>query len=114
MALVEDRVVYIKDDIRQTWKLNMLVNSLISSQYLYNIQQCYTNNSLSVCWNIVLQKKRMRRKADWSKAGGPIDILKACQEITAGRGGHLLFILQMCNKTIVMIEAFFCPHDLYL
>lgn len=33
----------------------------------------------------VLQKKRMRRKADWSHAGGPIDILKACQEITSGR-----------------------------
>ncbi|XP_054869649.1 guanine nucleotide-binding protein-like 1 [Amphiprion ocellaris] len=32
----------------------------------------------------VLQKKRMRRKADWSHAGGPIDIFKACQEITSG------------------------------
>ncbi len=31
----------------------------------------------------------MRRKAGWNQAGGPIDILKACQEITAGRGGCL-------------------------
>ncbi|MEQ2201938.1 hypothetical protein XENOCAPTIV_020962, partial [Xenoophorus captivus] len=33
----------------------------------------------------VLQKKRMRKKADWSRAGGLIDIFKACQEITAGK-----------------------------
>lgn len=45
--------------------------------------------SLPVCWLVVLQKKRMRRKADWGHAGGPLDILKACQEITAGRGGCL-------------------------
>lgn len=50
--------------------------------------------NLCCMWNpylvlvIVLQKKRMRRKGDWSKAGGPVDILKACQEITAGRGGR--------------------------
>ncbi|XP_058504864.1 guanine nucleotide-binding protein-like 1 isoform X1 [Solea solea] len=36
-------------------------------------------------YSTVLQKKRMRRKADWSNAGGPLDILKACREITAGR-----------------------------
>ncbi|XP_029308061.1 guanine nucleotide-binding protein-like 1 isoform X1 [Cottoperca gobio] len=36
-------------------------------------------------YSTVLQKKRMRRKADWSHSGGPLDILKACQEITAGR-----------------------------
>ncbi|XP_061803691.1 guanine nucleotide-binding protein-like 1 [Nerophis lumbriciformis] len=36
-------------------------------------------------YSTVLQKKRMRRKADWSYAGGPTEILKACQEITAGR-----------------------------
>ncbi|TNN81647.1 Guanine nucleotide-binding protein-like 1 [Liparis tanakae] len=36
-------------------------------------------------YSTVLQKKRMRKKADWSHAGGPLDILKACQEITAGR-----------------------------
>lgn len=34
----------------------------------------------------VLQKKRMRSKATWGKAGGPLDIMKACQEITTGRG----------------------------
>ncbi|KAK7887034.1 hypothetical protein WMY93_026655 [Mugilogobius chulae] len=33
----------------------------------------------------VLQKKRMRKKANWSHAGGPLDILKACQDITAGK-----------------------------
>ncbi|TNN02785.1 hypothetical protein fugu_010272 [Takifugu bimaculatus] len=32
-----------------------------------------------------LQKKRIRRKAGWGKAGGPLDIMKACQEITAGK-----------------------------
>ncbi|XP_068426723.1 guanine nucleotide-binding protein-like 1 [Clinocottus analis] len=36
-------------------------------------------------YSTVLQKKRMRKKADWSHAGGPIDILKACRDITAGR-----------------------------
>lgn len=41
---------------------------------------------LSACWSAVLQKKRMRKKANWSVAGGLADILKACQEITAGRG----------------------------
>lgn len=34
----------------------------------------------------VLQKKRMRRKGGWGQAGGPIHILRACQEITAGKG----------------------------
>lgn len=34
----------------------------------------------------VIQKKRIRSKAGWGKAGGPLDIMKACQEITAGRG----------------------------
>lgn len=33
----------------------------------------------------VLQKKRMRSKACWGKAGGPLDIMKACQELTSGR-----------------------------
>ncbi|CAF97816.1 unnamed protein product, partial [Tetraodon nigroviridis] len=33
----------------------------------------------------VLQKRRIRSKAGWGKAGGPLDIMKACQEITAGR-----------------------------
>lgn len=59
--------------------------------------RCRKNSYLSLClsiclsvsWFIVLQKKRMRRAADWSHAGGPIEILKACQEITAGRGEHL-------------------------
>uniref|UniRef100_W5L9P5 Guanine nucleotide-binding protein-like 1 n=1 Tax=Astyanax mexicanus TaxID=7994 RepID=W5L9P5_ASTMX len=32
-----------------------------------------------------LQKKRMRRKCGWSQAGGPIHIMRACQEITAGK-----------------------------
>lgn len=44
---------------------------------------------LSLCGLAVLQKKRMRRTAGWSQAGGPTEILKACQEITAGRGGPL-------------------------
>lgn len=34
----------------------------------------------------VLQKRRMRRKGGWGQAGGPIQILRACQEITAGKG----------------------------
>lgn len=40
----------------------------------------------TICWLSGLQKKRMRRKAGWGKAGGPLDIMKACQEITAGKG----------------------------
>ncbi|XP_020504762.2 guanine nucleotide-binding protein-like 1 [Labrus bergylta] len=45
---------------------------------------CFTSHP-GQPYSTVLQKKRMRRKADWNYAGGPIDILKACQEITAGR-----------------------------
>lgn len=37
----------------------------------------------------------MRRKADWSHAGGPLEIFKACQDITAGKG-RPLFALE-CN-----------------
>ncbi|XP_061675716.1 guanine nucleotide-binding protein-like 1 isoform X2 [Syngnathoides biaculeatus] len=45
---------------------------------------CFTSHR-GQAYSTVLQKKRMRRKADWSHAGGPTEILKACQEITAGR-----------------------------
>ncbi|KAM6995417.1 guanine nucleotide-binding protein-like 1 [Tautogolabrus adspersus] len=45
---------------------------------------CFTSHP-GQPYSTVLQKKRMKRKADWNYAGGPIDILKACQEITAGR-----------------------------
>lgn len=40
----------------------------------------------SSCLAAVFQKRRMRRKGGWGQAGGPIHILRACQEITAGKG----------------------------
>ncbi|XP_069551695.1 guanine nucleotide-binding protein-like 1 [Brachyistius frenatus] len=45
---------------------------------------CFTSHP-GLPYSTVLQKKRMRKKADWSHAGGPTDILKACQEISSGR-----------------------------
>ncbi|XP_061770820.1 guanine nucleotide-binding protein-like 1 [Nerophis ophidion] len=45
---------------------------------------CFTSHR-GQAYSTVLQKRRMRRKADWSQAGGPTEILKACQDITAGR-----------------------------
>uniref|UniRef100_A0A1A7Y148 Guanine nucleotide-binding protein-like 1 n=1 Tax=Iconisemion striatum TaxID=60296 RepID=A0A1A7Y148_9TELE len=45
---------------------------------------CFTSHP-GASYSTVLQKKRMRRKADWSHAGGLKDIFKACQDITAGR-----------------------------
>ncbi|KAI2655317.1 Guanine nucleotide-binding protein-like 1 [Labeo rohita] len=36
-------------------------------------------------YSTLLQKKRMRKKVGWNQAGGPIHIMRACQEITAGR-----------------------------
>ncbi|KAM4600794.1 guanine nucleotide-binding protein-like 1 [Polymixia lowei] len=44
---------------------------------------CFTSHP-GQPYSTVLQKKRMR-KSGWGQAGGPIDIMKACQEITAGR-----------------------------
>ncbi|KAL2084021.1 hypothetical protein ACEWY4_019539 [Coilia grayii] len=45
---------------------------------------CFTSHPGEV-YSTVLQKKRMKRKGHWGRAGGPIHIMKACQEITAGR-----------------------------
>lgn len=65
---------------------------------IYNLLKCNITSTtwetfvalrLSIWWLSVLQKKKMRRNAGWSKAGGPLDIMKACQEITAGRGTAL-------------------------
>ncbi|XP_034030342.1 guanine nucleotide-binding protein-like 1 [Thalassophryne amazonica] len=56
----------------------------ITSQFPNLEIVCFTSHP-GQPYNTVLQKKRLRRKADWSHAGGPIDILKACQEITAGK-----------------------------
>uniref|UniRef100_A0A667Z068 Guanine nucleotide-binding protein-like 1 n=1 Tax=Myripristis murdjan TaxID=586833 RepID=A0A667Z068_9TELE len=56
----------------------------LASQFPHLLTVCFTSHP-GQPYSTVLQKKRMRRKAGWSQAGGPIDILKACQEITAGR-----------------------------
>ncbi|XP_030639955.1 guanine nucleotide-binding protein-like 1 [Chanos chanos] len=45
---------------------------------------CFTSHP-GQPYSTILQKKRMRRKVGWNKAGGPIHIMRACQEITAGR-----------------------------
>ncbi|KAA0703185.1 Guanine nucleotide-binding protein-like 1 GTP-binding protein HSR1 [Triplophysa tibetana] len=45
---------------------------------------CFTSHP-GQPYSTILQKKRMRKNAGWSKAGGPIHIMRACQEITAGR-----------------------------
>lgn len=47
----------------------------------------------------------MKRKADWSHSGGLVEIFKACQEITAGKGGRtsscaLIFIFITLAFTI--------------
>ncbi|XP_019948555.1 guanine nucleotide-binding protein-like 1 [Paralichthys olivaceus] len=56
----------------------------MTSQFPHLQIVCFTSHP-GQPYSTVLQKKRMRRKADWSHGGGPTDILKACQEITAGR-----------------------------
>ncbi|KAJ8287768.1 hypothetical protein COCON_G00004270 [Conger conger] len=45
---------------------------------------CFTSHP-GQPYSTLLQKKRMRRKVGWHGAGGPIHILRACQEITGGR-----------------------------
>lgn len=45
---------------------------------------CFTSHP-GQPYSTVLQKKRMKRKGHWGKAGGPIHIMRACQEITAGQ-----------------------------
>nr|XP_055067193.1 guanine nucleotide-binding protein-like 1 [Misgurnus anguillicaudatus] len=45
---------------------------------------CFTSHP-GQTYSTVLQKRRMRKKAGWSLAGGPIHIMRACQEITAGK-----------------------------
>uniref|UniRef100_A0A3Q3WYX8 Guanine nucleotide-binding protein-like 1 n=1 Tax=Mola mola TaxID=94237 RepID=A0A3Q3WYX8_MOLML len=56
----------------------------MTSQFPHLQIVCFTSHP-GQPYSTVLQKKRMRRNAGWSKAGGPLDIMKACQEITAGR-----------------------------
>ncbi|KAM9310230.1 LOW QUALITY PROTEIN: guanine nucleotide-binding protein-like 1 [Pholidichthys leucotaenia] len=56
----------------------------MASQFPHLHMVCFTSHP-GQPYSTVLQKKRMRRKADWSHAGGPLDILKACQEITSGK-----------------------------
>ncbi|XP_032374571.1 guanine nucleotide-binding protein-like 1 [Etheostoma spectabile] len=56
----------------------------MTSQFPHLQIVCFTSHP-GQPYSTVLQKKRMRKKADWSHAGGPLDILKACQEITAGK-----------------------------
>uniref|UniRef100_A0A8C6UU48 Guanine nucleotide-binding protein-like 1 n=1 Tax=Neogobius melanostomus TaxID=47308 RepID=A0A8C6UU48_9GOBI len=60
----------------------------LTSQFPHVEIVCFTSHPgqpYSTGEDSVLQKKRMRTKASWSHAGGPLDILRACQEITAGK-----------------------------
>ncbi|XP_051999415.1 guanine nucleotide-binding protein-like 1 [Xyrauchen texanus] len=45
---------------------------------------CFTSHP-GQTYSTVLQKRRMRKKAGNNQAGGPIHIMRACQEITAGK-----------------------------
>ncbi|XP_026854934.2 guanine nucleotide-binding protein-like 1 isoform X1 [Electrophorus electricus] len=45
---------------------------------------CFTSHP-GQPYSTLLQKRRMRKKSGWSRAGGPIHIMRACQEITAGK-----------------------------
>ncbi|KAM9487831.1 guanine nucleotide-binding protein-like 1 [Clarias gariepinus] len=45
---------------------------------------CFTSHP-GQPYNSLFQKRRMRRKNGWGQAGGPIHIMRACQEITAGK-----------------------------
>ncbi|XP_018587503.2 guanine nucleotide-binding protein-like 1 isoform X2 [Scleropages formosus] len=45
---------------------------------------CFTSHP-GQPYSTVLQKKRIRRKVGWCQAGGPVQILRACQDIVAGR-----------------------------
>ncbi|CAB1456293.1 unnamed protein product [Pleuronectes platessa] len=56
----------------------------MTSQFPHLQIVCFTSHP-GQPYNTVLQKRRVRTKADWRHGGGPTDILKACQEITAGR-----------------------------
>uniref|UniRef100_A0A1A8BM39 Guanine nucleotide binding protein-like 1 n=1 Tax=Nothobranchius kadleci TaxID=1051664 RepID=A0A1A8BM39_NOTKA len=56
----------------------------MTSQFPHLEIVCFTSHP-GPSYSTVLQKRRMRRKADWSRAGGLKDLFKACQDITAGR-----------------------------
>ncbi|XP_044216053.1 guanine nucleotide-binding protein-like 1 [Thunnus albacares] len=78
MILVLNKVDLCPPPLVIAWKHYM------TSQFPHLQIVCFTSHR-GQPYSTVLQKKRMRRKADWSHAGGPTDILKSCQEITAGR-----------------------------
>ncbi|XP_067094294.1 guanine nucleotide-binding protein-like 1 [Osmerus mordax] len=56
----------------------------LSSQFPLLHIVCFTSHP-GQPYSTVLQKKRMRKKGGCGQAGGPFHILRACQEITAGR-----------------------------
>ncbi|CAL1610870.1 unnamed protein product [Knipowitschia caucasica] len=56
----------------------------LTSQFPHMEIVCFTSHP-GQPYSTILQKKRMRKKVHWSVAGGPLDILKACQGITAGK-----------------------------
>ncbi|XP_053182404.1 guanine nucleotide-binding protein-like 1 [Scomber japonicus] len=78
MILVLNKVDLCPPPLVIAWKHYM------TSQFPHLQIVCFTSHR-GQPYSTVLQKKRMRRKADWSQAGGPTDILKACQELTEGR-----------------------------
>ncbi|XP_052003214.1 guanine nucleotide-binding protein-like 1 [Xyrauchen texanus] len=56
----------------------------LTKQFPYLHCVCFTSHP-GQPYSTVLQKRRMRKKTGYDLAGGPIHIMRACQEITAGR-----------------------------
>ncbi|XP_049586296.1 guanine nucleotide-binding protein-like 1 isoform X1 [Syngnathus scovelli] len=78
MVLVLNKVDLCPPPLAIAWKHYM------TSQFPQLRVVCFTSHR-GQAYSTVLQKKRMKRKTDWNHGGGPAEILKSCQEITAGR-----------------------------
>ncbi|XP_072316812.1 guanine nucleotide-binding protein-like 1 isoform X3 [Eucyclogobius newberryi] len=78
VVLVLNKVDLCPPPLVMAWK------HYLTSQFPHLEIVCFTSHPGQV-YSTVLQKKRMRKKASCSFAGGPLDILKACQDITAGK-----------------------------
>uniref|UniRef100_A0A3Q2PBQ8 Guanine nucleotide-binding protein-like 1 n=1 Tax=Fundulus heteroclitus TaxID=8078 RepID=A0A3Q2PBQ8_FUNHE len=78
VILVLNKVDLCPPPLVMAWKHYM------TSQFPHLEIVCFTSQP-GQSYNTVLQKKRMRKKADLHRAGGLIDLFKACQEITAGK-----------------------------
>lgn len=71
---------------------------------------CFTSHP-GQPYSTLLQKKRMRRKCGWSQAGGPIHIMRACQEITAGKVDLSSWESKIQKDTVAMGTGGDWPDD---